>query len=219
MTDLISAEEVPAQKWRFKPCYGYRHRTVSYPQAKRRPEFEANTYPMCQGLEIWSDYHLLQFQAMQIGRAPFFIQQGDDQFPARCFARSIRFALLLKPFPWINHPEPLSPDESREFDDYLQMGDTGASIFRLTRRVTCTPACRPTDLLPFAQGPTGPRHCAARTQSEPFKSWSRRVGNEAGPEHVPTDLNAAQRVHHGLQNESPGPPITFALFHPFVPSS
>ena len=38
MTDLISAEDVPTQKWRFKPYYGYCHRTVSYPEARRTAE-------------------------------------------------------------------------------------------------------------------------------------------------------------------------------------
>ena len=146
MTDLISAEAVPIQRWRFRPCYGYRHRTVSYPQAKRRPEFEANKYPICQGLEISSDFHLLQFQAMQIGTAPFFIQQGDDQLPGQmlCTINSICID-GDKPYPWINHPEPLAPAETEvvreawgftwikrpepltpeEPLDYLMIGDTG----------------------------------------------------------------------------------------------
>lgn len=126
MTDLISAQDVPRQKWRFKPCYGYRYRTVSYPQAKRKPEFEANKYPICQGLEIWSDFHLLQFQAMQIGGAPFFVQQGDDQIPGQmlCTINSICIAADT-PFPWINRPEPFPLEDWRAFDDYLTMGDTG----------------------------------------------------------------------------------------------
>ena len=144
MTGLISAEEVPEQRWRFRPCYGYRHRTVSYPQAKRKPEFEANKYPMCQGLEIQSDYLLLQFQAMQIGRAPYFIQQADDQLPGQmlCTINTVCFD-GDKPYPWINHPEPLPPDEvvteswgftwikhpesftPEEPTDYFMLGDTG----------------------------------------------------------------------------------------------
>jgi hypothetical protein len=146
MTDLISVEDVPVQRWRFKPCYGHRYRTVSYPQAKRKPEFAANKFPMCQGLEIWSDYLLLQFQAMQIGRAPYFIQQGDsDQLPGQLLC-TINTVCIDgdKPYPWINHPEPLTPEATvvteawcftwidrpepstpEEPRDYLEMADTG----------------------------------------------------------------------------------------------
>lgn len=126
MTELISANEIPVQRWRFKPCYGYRHRTVSYPQAKRRPKFDANRYPMCQGREIWSDYHLLQFQAMQIGKAPFFIQREDEQFPGRmlCTINSVCIDVDT-PFPWINHPEALASEASFAFDDYLMICDAG----------------------------------------------------------------------------------------------
>ena len=126
LTDLIRAGTVPRPNWRFKPCYGYRYRTVSYPKAKRKSELETNMYPMCQGLEIWSDYHLLQFQAMQIGRAPFFIQQGDDQLPRKmlCTINSICIAADT-PFPWINHPRPLPLNDWRAFHEYLTMGDTG----------------------------------------------------------------------------------------------
>ena len=133
MNDLISAEDVPVQRWRLNPCYGYRHRTVSYPQAKRRPECEANKYPMCQGLEIWSDYHLLQFQAMQIGKAPFFIQLEDSgRLPGQmlCTINSVCIDGDM-PFPWINHPAPLTPEESRAFDNYLMMADAGCIYISL----------------------------------------------------------------------------------------
>jgi hypothetical protein len=99
---------------------------------------------MCQGLEIWSDYLLLQYQAMQIGRAPCFIQQGDDQLPGQmlctintvCIDGGKPCPLLNCPeplppeeviteswgFTWIKRPEPLTPDEPR---DYLMMADAG----------------------------------------------------------------------------------------------
>jgi hypothetical protein len=144
MTDLIAAGHVPVQPWRFKPCYGHRFRTVSFPDAIRKPELAESRYPTCRGLEIWSDYHLLQYQAMQIGKAPFFIQRGDEDLPGDmlctintiCVDGDSPYPFVNRPeplprleviteswgFTWTRRPEPSPPDEP---SDYLATGDAG----------------------------------------------------------------------------------------------
>lgn len=127
LDDLVVADSVPRQAWRIDPCYGHIYRTVSYPEAIRRPEIDDSRYPICRGFEIWSEYHLLQYQATQIGTAPLSIQIGDDDLPGRmlCAISSVCVA-GDKPFPWINHPEPLrDSDEPPRFGNYLMMGDAG----------------------------------------------------------------------------------------------
>jgi hypothetical protein len=127
LTNLILDDALPHQRWRPDPCYGHIFRTVSYPQAKRKKEFEESYYPRCLGLEIWSEFLLPQYQATQIGSAPYFIQDGDDQLPGRllCAISSVG-PDPHKPYPWINHPEPLMPENEFRFDDnYFMIGDTG----------------------------------------------------------------------------------------------
>jgi hypothetical protein len=125
--DLISTNAIPEQAWRPDPCYGHIFRTTSYPDAKRQPEAADTEYPMCRGLEIWSDFHLLQYQATQIGTAPFFIQPGDDDLPGRvlCAISSVQ-PPQHEPYPWVNHSEPLMPEDVWRYDDnYLMLGDMG----------------------------------------------------------------------------------------------
>lgn len=127
LTELLTPDALPDQAWRPDPCYGHIYRTVSYPKARRKPELEANEYPICQGKEVWSSYLLLQYQATQIGTAPFFIQQGDDDLPGRmlCAINSVG-PDQHKPYPWVNHPQPLMPEDEWQFDDnYFMLGDVG----------------------------------------------------------------------------------------------
>jgi hypothetical protein len=127
LRELILPESVPEQSWRPFPCYGHICRTVNYPEAQRKPELSSNKYPLCRGLEVWSSHHLLQYQATQIGSAPFFIQEGDDQQPGRmlCAISSVQ-PPLHGPYPWGNHPDPLmAKDEWRYDDRYFMLGDVG----------------------------------------------------------------------------------------------
>jgi hypothetical protein len=125
-SDLVSAENIPAQTDPIDPCYGHIFRTVSYPDAKRTVPYKQQKYPSCRGKPVWSDYYLLHYQAMQIGPAPFFIQ-GDPELPGRilCTISSVQ-PDQHRPFPWINHPEPLMPEDEWNFDDNnLMIGDMG----------------------------------------------------------------------------------------------
>ena len=121
IADLMTVEEIPTPLAGLDPCYGHIFRTVSYPQAKCKTSGD----PLCRGKDVWSDYWLPQYQAMQIGSAPFFIQ-GDPKLPGRLLCTICSVGPDLdKHFPWINHPEPL-PEQESSFDcNYLMIGDTG----------------------------------------------------------------------------------------------
>jgi hypothetical protein len=101
----------------FDPCYGYVYRTLSYPGAHSFADYDSGQYPKCRGKDVWSDYYLRQWQATQIGSAPFFIQ-GDPELPGRilCAISSV-MPDVHEPFPWINHPEPLMPKDQLRFND------------------------------------------------------------------------------------------------------
>jgi hypothetical protein len=125
--DLISAEEIPSHPDAFDPCYGHVLRTVSYPAAKPKRDYGFEMYPKYGEFNVWSWYHLLQYQATQIGRAPFFIQEGDSGLPGQvlCTISSVQ-PDQHKPYPWVNHPEPLMPEDEFRYDfNYLMMGDVG----------------------------------------------------------------------------------------------
>lgn len=127
LKEPISPEQVPEQAWRSTPCFGHACRTVSYPEAQEKPEISVNKYPLCRGLEIWSSFHLLQYQATQIGSAPFFIQPDDDQLPGRmlCAISSVQPS-SHEPYPWVNRSEPrMAKDEWRYDDGYFMLGDVG----------------------------------------------------------------------------------------------
>src|SRR5262249_55492586 len=102
-------------------------RVLSFPEGKPKSQTGAGVYMKCKGKEIWSDYWLFRYQALQIGRAPFYIQ-GNPQLPGEplctigCISPSFH-----EPYPWVNHPEPLfSEDERRgSIPGLLELGDTG----------------------------------------------------------------------------------------------
>lgn len=106
------------------PCYGHICRTVSFPHAKRRDP--SADYPMCRGKEVWSEHCLPQYQATQIGSAPFFIQLSDPEVISGrvlCTLNSVDPAYDV-PFPWINCDAPI-PLADYPTDKYLGIGDAG----------------------------------------------------------------------------------------------
>jgi hypothetical protein len=125
MTNLMPAKKLPKQPWQFHPCYGYIYRAVNFPKAKPKPKYKTSlTY---RGREVFSEYYLFQYQATQIGRAPFYIQ-GEPGLPGQplCTISSIG-TNPHSPWPWVNHPEPVyRPDESYRIDEgNFMYGDTG----------------------------------------------------------------------------------------------
>ena len=126
LSDIVSAAAIPTQTDTFLPCYGHIFRTVSYPGATRTVPRKKQEYPTCRGKSVWSDYYLRQYQATQIGSAPFFIQ-GDPQLPGRilCTISSVQ-PDQHKAFPWVNHPAPLMPEHEWDFENNcLMIGDLG----------------------------------------------------------------------------------------------
>jgi hypothetical protein len=113
-------------------CYGLIYRTVSFPGAKRVGE---QKYPICRGKEVRSEYFLRKHQAMQIGTEPFFIQ-GDPELPGRpiCTISSIQ-PDQHSPYAWINHPEPLLPEDEWNYDtNDLMIGDMGCVYISIDRK-------------------------------------------------------------------------------------
>jgi len=130
LTDLVSPKQLPVQHWRIHACYGVRFRTAGYLEAKRKEGFGDSKYLTCRGIEVSSEYLLPQYQAMQIGRAPFYVQ-GDPHLPGMplCVICSV-CPDPHGPYPWVNRPEPLYSEEDwgRIWTDnhgFLQIGDAG----------------------------------------------------------------------------------------------
>jgi Domain of unknown function (DUF1963) len=78
--ELIQFADMPSDYMRIAPCFGNRCRMMSYPDAVRATD---SKYPQCDGRDVWSPYWIPQLQATQIGRAPYFIQEGDNSLPGQ----------------------------------------------------------------------------------------------------------------------------------------
>lgn len=116
--------EVPQSKFPFKPCYGYRCRVNNYPFAEEK-ESEGG-YPQCLGKDVWSSYFLTQYQATQIGMAPFEPQAGiPEDWTPLCTVASVQPDMHSK-FPWVNREHPLYNKGEWNFQhQYLMIGDLG----------------------------------------------------------------------------------------------
>ena len=124
-TDENLVKSVPEDALLVLPCFGSRCRTTSFPFAK--PLWD-DSYPKCNGLDVWSWYHIPTYQATQIGRAPFLIQQGDTDLPGHhlCTIASVQ-PHPWNSFPWLNVEKPIcGPDEyPADGDGNLMIGDLG----------------------------------------------------------------------------------------------
>lgn len=122
--DLVLPADMPSDCMTITPCFGNRCRMESFPDAVRTTDTK---YPQCHGKDVWSPYWIPQLQATQIGRAPFFIQEGDDERPSQplCTIASVQ-PDPHEPYPWVNVPEPLCPEGKwRRGGDELMIGDLG----------------------------------------------------------------------------------------------
>jgi hypothetical protein len=121
---LIQSSQVPSESITVAPCFGNRCRMMSYPNAVRKTTSED---PQCYGKDVWESYLIPQLQATQIGRAPFFIQEGANELPGRplCTIASVQ-PDPHQPYPWVNVPEPLCPEDEWPPDgNELMIGDLG----------------------------------------------------------------------------------------------
>lgn len=109
------------------PCFGYRCRTVSFPNATEI--LSDNIRVQWDGREVQSCYWLPTYQAVQIGRAPFFIHPGDSDFPGSPLCTVSSMAPdLFKPYPWVNRPKPICLESEwppPHDPALLSIGDTG----------------------------------------------------------------------------------------------
>ncbi len=124
ISDLVSSEQVPRECMKIAPCFGNRCRTVGFPDAV---EISNGRYPKCHGNEVHSSYWIPQYQATQIGRAPFFIQPDDDSLAGLplCTIASVQ-PDAHAPFPWVKVPEPLCPEGKWPLGEAeLMIGDLG----------------------------------------------------------------------------------------------
>jgi hypothetical protein len=123
---LVEPDTFPRGASPIHPCYGYILRVMNYPLArpKRRHATERLT---CRGLQVGGDFLLFQYQATQIGRAPFFIQTVPElRGRMLCCLSSIN-PDAFGSFPWINEPEPLRNGYrmTGDYGGYLSFGDMG----------------------------------------------------------------------------------------------
>jgi hypothetical protein len=123
---LISAARMPRQDGGFKPCFGYRCRTVSYPHAERIRDDDIT----CRGKDVHADYRLMQYQGTQIGTAPYFVQPGleNDVRGRLICAISTVHPSEGKPHPWVNRAQPLNRVRLREYFSIADLGCLYISI-------------------------------------------------------------------------------------------
>lgn len=132
LSDLVT--KLPKGTMAITPCFGNRCRTVSYPKAK--PNFPIEDDPKYRRIEVRSAYLLPQYQATQIGRAPFFIQDGDSELPGSplCTISSVQ-PTSQKRYQWVNRPRPRSDDPKPygSEDHFLMIGDLGCIYIFMDR--------------------------------------------------------------------------------------
>ncbi len=114
----MTRRQMPLPDWVFVNCHGIRHRTVDYVDADDLFEASVERCP----------YFLGRLCGTKIGGAPCWMQQPAPEAIGRkflCSIGSVQFAPNL-PFPWTNHPEPLSLAELHESKYKLMWGDMGS---------------------------------------------------------------------------------------------
>lgn len=130
--DFELVKSIPARSLQIPPCYGYRYRTVNFPDARLKDERQRK--PAVEGRIVEFSYHLFCYQAIQIGRAPYFIQdfEKDDKLTPLCTISSM-WPDQRRPYPWVNKPLPIKIEPSlRDVNSELMIDDVGCFYFFLT---------------------------------------------------------------------------------------
>jgi hypothetical protein len=124
IANLVRREDVPYHSFSFSPSYGHVFRTMSYPNAVW---LTSAKYPMCRGTPIWSKYLLPQYQATQIGRAPYLIQEEDAELEGNvlCTITSVG-PDTHRPYSFINRAEPLMHEDDWSSTGHLTICDAGS---------------------------------------------------------------------------------------------
>ena len=115
-SDLVLS--LPEFPYPIAPCYGHRCRVMNYPYAT--PKNSEGDEPKCKGKDVLNDYWVQQYQATQVGEAPF--EPHPDDFNLQlCTIASVQ-PDPHKRFPWVNVEDPLCLEGK---EDYLMIGDLG----------------------------------------------------------------------------------------------
>jgi hypothetical protein len=135
--NLITPAELPRDSMQIAPCFGNRCRMQSFPEAQLRTPWEK---PQCHGKEVWTYRLIPQFQATQIGRAPYIIQSNgrspydEDESSDVVMPSNVQHLCTIasvqpdahQPYPWVNVPEPRNPEGKWNYgDNNLMIGDVG----------------------------------------------------------------------------------------------
>ena len=120
--DLV--DSTPEFEFPIKPTHGYRVRVNAFPDAEFKKTDEDGA-PLIDGKPIRSDYWLKEYQATQIGSAPFNPQghYAEEETEFLCAFASILQGWRAEgvSYPWVNVEQP-AEDFS---EDYLMIGDMG----------------------------------------------------------------------------------------------
>jgi len=112
LTDLIQREEVPAPEWTFFTGYGLRERVKEY-----------RAWPDCP--ENFARWHM---GPLSISSACDFIPPNPENLTFQDLRASIWLCSLYaasdSPYPWANHPSPLTRAETRMKHNKLNFMDT-----------------------------------------------------------------------------------------------
>lgn len=121
--------DLPEFKNPIAPCYGHRCRVNNFPNAKRKNN--QKEYPQCNGKDVWSDFHLLEYQGTQIGRAAFQPQPSATIWSSLlCTVSSVQPDKHGR-YPLVNREEPLCDKDKWTVDTkYLMIGDLGCIFVR-----------------------------------------------------------------------------------------
>src|SRR5262249_3331286 len=101
ISELIAKEQIPLQPSAVRSCYGHIFRTESFPRAS--PKFPLSESPKCSNISVPDWFRLPQYQATQIGEAPFIIQPTHHPLQGRilCTVSSVQ-PDQHSVFPWVN---------------------------------------------------------------------------------------------------------------------
>jgi hypothetical protein len=115
---LCSAEQVPQTKWDFQMCYGARYRTCDYAERTAQSVLASaldNDSVQEMGAESAS-LGLERLWGMKIGGLPITGRGGEITASPWKGTFLCSLATVVPPssvpYPWINHPEPLSLDDA-----------------------------------------------------------------------------------------------------------
>jgi hypothetical protein len=113
---LVTKEQIPPPAWQFVTCYGVRHRSIDY--VDETDVFEQH--------KIRRDWEVARFHGTKIGGLPGAVFRYFEYVRGKllCTLGSIQYE-PDRPYPFVNHPAPLSLSDLHRPDLTLIWGDLG----------------------------------------------------------------------------------------------